>query len=323
LISEISAIELSLLGLIQTGFPLEARPFARLAGRLGTSENVIIDELTGLKRRKLVREIGPVICPQALGFQTTLVAMTVTVENLETAENRIACHPGISHAYIRENDLNLWVTLATPADGDPAATVRDLGQACGADCAISFPAVKTYKLKALFGAAADTVSPDVPAVAGSLTLTELDRRVINTVQQDLPVEPEPFSGMAAEAGLETAEFLAMTEALKSRGFIRRYGANINHRKAGYAANAMACWRAPEEILDRIGRILAARREVSHCYSRRSDPRWPYNLYAMIHASSHEECCAVADRVTADSQIGEAKLLFSSREIKKARNRYYV
>ncbi|WP_145925563.1 Lrp/AsnC family transcriptional regulator [Dehalogenimonas formicexedens] len=314
-------VEIRLLGLVQADFPLETRPFACLAEILGATESQIIGDISDLKARRLIREIGPVVCPQALGFQTTLVAMKVKAENLETAENSIANNPGISHAYIRENFFNLWVTLAVPVETDLDFAVQELGLACGADDAISLAAIKTYKLKALFGTAADTVSPDAPAVANRLALTGLERRVINAIQRDLPVEPEPFNAMATEAGLETTELLAMVDALKSRGVIRRYGANINHRKAGYAANAMACWKVPADQLDEMGGTLASRREVSHCYSRRSDARWPYNLYAMIHAATKEECRGVADEVTASSDAGEPILLFSSREIKKSRNRY--
>jgi hypothetical protein len=62
--------------------------------------------------------------------------------------------------------------------------------------------------------------------------------------------------------------------------------------------------------------------VSHCYQRRRDPRWPYNLFAMIHGRSQAECEAVAEEMSADAATSPYLLLYSGVEYKKEKVPYF-
>ena len=103
--------------------------------------------------------------------------------------------------------------------------------------------------------------------------------------------------------------------------MRRYGASIEHLNVGFTANAMTCWVAPAEVVEAAGRKVAALGEVSHCYERKTDPLWPYNLFAMTHGHTREVCQAIADKISRETGLDEYVLLFSIREIKKVRVRY--
>jgi len=123
--------------------------------------------------------------------------------------------------------------------------------------------------------------------------------------------------------MSQSEFLAGCQSLLMRGVMRRFGAAINHRQAGYIANGMTCWEAPPEKLDVAADILTSQSAVSHCYERETNPWWKYNLFAMIHGQTREECIAIADRVSAQTELADYVVLFSTREIKKTRVRYQV
>ncbi|MCK5644659.1 MAG: Lrp/AsnC family transcriptional regulator, partial [Gammaproteobacteria bacterium] len=64
-------------------------------------------------------------------------------------------------------------------------------------------------------------------------------------------------------------------------------------------------------------------QVSHCYERKVNPLWQYNLFAMIHGHSKEECRKVAEKVMLESGLNNYVMLFSTREIKKTRIKYPV
>ena len=81
-----------------------------------------------------------------------------------------------------------------------------------------------------------------------------------------------------------------------QGTIRRFAAILNHREVGFRANGMVVWNCPRDRIDEIGAILASYPEVSHCYNRPAYPDWPYNLYAMVHGRSPEECESIAQRL---------------------------
>ena len=131
-----------------------------------------------------------------------------------------------------------------------------------------------------------------------------------------------------DLGLEpfSDDELSQLQALLADGTIRRFGAVVNHRRVGFAANALVLWQVPAEKLDAAGAALAAAPFVSHCYARAPQPGWPYTLYAMVHAMSKE---ALADQIRQLSASVEAAadgspehLVFETlKEYKKISMRY--
>ncbi|MFA5079103.1 MAG: Lrp/AsnC family transcriptional regulator, partial [Dehalococcoidia bacterium] len=108
-----------------------------------------------------------------------------------------------------------------------------------------------------------------------------------------------------------------------RGIIRRYGASINHRNAGFRANAMTCWKVPAGSVQKIGRLLAGDRHVSHCYERAVTGSWRYNLFAMVHSRDRNTCLEIIDKMAARTGLTDRVVLFSIKEFKKTRIIYRV
>ncbi len=98
--------------------------------------------------------------------------------------------------------------------------------------------------------------------------------------------------------------------------IRRFSATIGHRALGIVANAMIVWRVPPEAVEQVGEIMASFEEVTHCYERPSVPKWPYNLYSVVHSHSRDECRKVAAEISRKTGISDYQVLFSEREFKK-------
>ncbi len=104
--------------------------------------------------------------------------------------------------------------------------------------------------------------------------------------------------------------------LLEKRVIRRFAATIGHRALGIVANAMIVWRVPSEDVERVGGIMASFDEVTHCYERPSVPKWPYNLYSVVHSHSREECRKVAAEISRKTGVEDYQVLFSEREFKK-------
>jgi DNA-binding Lrp family transcriptional regulator len=111
--------------------------------------------------------------------------------------------------------------------------------------------------------------------------------------------------------------------MKTRKFYRRFASILRHRNAGFADNAMAVWIVPEEKAEELGPKMAAFKAVTHCYRRPTFPSWPYNVFTMIHGRSKEDCEMVAQAIRAETGLGEFKMLYSTREYKKERVRYFI
>ena len=153
-------------------------------------------------------------------------------------------------------------------------------------------------------------------------LEEKDRRIVRALADGIPFVPRPYAALAEKAGMDEAEFLSRLKALKSKGVLRRVGAVLQHRRAGFSANALCVWSVPEERLDEVGAAVSREPSVSHCYSRETAPGWPYNFYVMIHAQCREDCEAIAERISAENNLGEREMFYSVREWKKAAMRYF-
>ncbi len=168
------------------------------------------------------------------------------------------------------------------------------------------------------------IEHDSPLNTGS-KLFATDRAVINELQQDLPLIERPFDLISAKLSMNVDEFISHCQVLSQRGVMRRYSASINHNKIGFTANAMACWRVPPDMVNKVGKKVAIFPEVSHCYERQASHLWPYNLFAMIHAHTKDAGKAIAGKISAETGLdeNESVLLFSTKEIKKVRIRYKV
>jgi len=153
-------------------------------------------------------------------------------------------------------------------------------------------------------------------------LSEMDKKVILALQRDLEISPRPFREVAEYLEIGEEELLAVIRSLMARGYIRRFGATLRHQQSGYEANALVAWAVPEVDLQRIGRHLAGKRAVTHCYARRPASSWPYTLYTMIHGRTPDECVEIAAKMAAETGIHDYEMLFSETELKKTTMRYF-
>ncbi len=153
-------------------------------------------------------------------------------------------------------------------------------------------------------------------------LTELEKRIISSVQDDIDITERPYNKIAKRLGISEETFLESLKDLCERGIIRRFGATIRHQKSGFEANAMVAWKVDEERVDEVGEKLASFKQVSHCYRRNPTDKWPYNLYTMIHAKDEESCRETARKMSAETAIYTYTLLFSRKELKKTSMKYF-
>jgi len=156
----------------------------------------------------------------------------------------------------------------------------------------------------------------------AVKLTTEDKKIIREIQGDLPLTLTPFRPLAKKLGLDEEKLLQRVHDLIRRGLLRRFGAILRHQIAGFRGNAMVVWRAPEDQVEEIGRLIASHPAVSHCYLRPAHAHWPYNLYTMIHGKNNPDCRRLAAQLSKKVDLKDYRLLFSKRELKKSSMRYF-
>ena len=333
-------IDRKLLNLIQSKFPMVDRPYLELAGELEVEENEVISRLEDLKRQNVVRQISAIFDTRRLGYKTTLVAFAFEPEQLNAGALFINRHPGVSHNYAREGSYyNLWFTLAVPSDGDLQATVEWMAAETGALNFRVMPTLRFFKIGVNFDmvqqrSAAHNYSPDYSNKDGgertpapdwnqAQPVSEFDKDVIRELQEDLPLVPRPFDAMSERLGMDNTRLFALADEYQERKIMRRFSAVLHHRRSGFRANAMVVWQVPPERAEEVGMTMAQHSAVTHCYERPTFPDWPYSHFSMIHATTQEECEQIAREISEATQVTDNLLLYSTREYKKTRVRYFV
>jgi DNA-binding Lrp family transcriptional regulator len=253
----------------------------------------------------------------------------VLKDKLEQVANEVNSHPGVSHNYERNHEYNMWFTLAVPPFGDMK---RDLERMATLDGVVKYRVLPTLKLYKI-GVKLDVLNQDpsdpkpteqlkTVSEAAKFTATDLDKRFIRVLQEDIETTSEPFQKAARVLGISTGELFAKAKEYEQIGVMRRFAAILRHRDAGFSANGMVVWKVPDNKIDEVGYKLAEFPQVSHCYRRPVFSDWPFNLFSMVHARTLSAAERIAQTMSSIVKIQEYSILFSTREFKKQRVKYF-
>jgi DNA-binding Lrp family transcriptional regulator len=380
-----SELEQQILDLIQDGFPLVERPYKALAEMLNcdgeidadkkcansvVSEQEVFDAVEMRRASGVIRRIGGVYDSKKLGFISRLCAGKVptssqdfsTESHDETPMEKFATvvmgEPAITHNYIRSHEYNVWFTVIAENEAAIETVVERVCAKTKLHDVHVLSATKKYKINTVMKVEAPVDSdckkndgergesrevcrcePKVmlpPAGA----LTDADKSRIRVACGDLPHTLTPFK----DWGVSCDE---LREDLASKR-MRRFGAIIRHQNAGFAFNAMVCFRLDEnglmnsstlrhsdlEVRCTKGEksskalVLAKKHYISHCYERPTFEGFPYNLYAMMHANSADQLDQyIADCVESLNALQSTPIdyvvLSSVRELKKTSFEFFA
>ncbi len=145
-----------ILDVIQSGFPIEPRPYAVLGAELGLTESETLARVRALKQSGVIRRIGGNFQSARLGWHSTLCAAKVPEDTLDAFVQTVNAYPGVTHNYLRKHDFNVWFTFIGEDPETVQATLEEMTEATGVDI-LYLPATKLFKIKvdfAMQGAAA-------------------------------------------------------------------------------------------------------------------------------------------------------------------------
>jgi len=308
------AADFALLNGWQRHFPLEPRPFARIAERAGLDAAAVLARYRVLAAEGALSRVGAVFRPNTVGA-STLAAMCVPPEALDRVAAQVSAQPEVNHNYEREHALNLWfVATAVDAASLEAALAR-IEQLSG-HAVLRLPLLEEYHIDLGFDLADGSVPRCGPAAAGApIVLSAAERRLVETLTDGIPLVEAPYAALGAAAGLDEAQVIAILRDWLARGVVRRFGAVLRHRPLGYAANAMVVWDVPDAAVRAAGVRAAGLAQVTLCYRRaRRRPTWPFNLYCMLHGRARDEVAAAIEDVARAAGLSDypRQVLFSGR-----------
>ena len=328
LVNELDVIDKQILNDIQWSFPLVERPFLEMANKYHLTEDEVLNRTQRLKDIGIIRQISAIFDTRKLGYKSALVAFSVDNKRIDYVANEINKHPGVSHNYERNHEYNIWFTLAVSPDADMKADLDKMAALDGVKKYRVLPTLKMYKI----GVKLDMVNADAekPTPTDSVKkmegkaekISETDKEYIRQLQKDIEIIKEPFKSITNSLGISLEELFNKVKEYEKIGIMRRFAAILRHRQAGFTANGMIVWNVPEDNIDQIGLKVASFPQVSHCYRRPIYPDWEFNLFSMIHARTIDAAEKIAKEIAEIIKIDKYRILFSSREFKKERVKYF-
>ncbi len=139
---------------------------------------------------------------------------------------------------------------------------------------------------------------------------ETDRRILNRIQSDFPIEARPYLVLASELGLSEEELIRRVRRLKAKGWIRRIGGNFVPDRLGYVSTLCAA-RVPEDRLPAFIEAVNRHPGVTHNYRREN----AWNVWFTFIAPSMAEIEEKLERLRAETGVTEILNLPATRVFK--------
>ena len=118
-------------------------------------------------------------------------------------------------------------------------------------------------------------------------MDSVDARLVNCLQEGLPVCPRPFDDIAASLELSVDELLSRIQRLLDDRVLTRFGPMYNAENLG-GALSLCAMQVPLERYDEVAELVNAFPEVAHNYERDH----LLNMWFVIATEQPEQAAAV-------------------------------
>jgi len=135
-----------------------------------------------------------------------------------------------------------------------------------------------------------------------MQLNELDRKIINHWQGDVPVTSRPYAVIAQDLGVDEEMVITRLQTLLDSGVLTRFGPMYNIEKLG-GSFCLAAMSVPEKQFDEIAAKVNAHPEIAHNYQRVHK----LNMWFVIATETPEQINDVANEI--ENETGLPVLCF--------------
>ena len=122
----------------------------------------------------------------------------------------------------------------------------------------------------------------------------IDKKILNIIQKNFPLEAEPFKAVAEKIGISEEEVLDRIRRMKQEGIIRRIGAVFDSRKLGFVSRLCA-GRVPEEKLKDFIEVVNSYPGVTHNYRRNHEYNVWFTFIVPDEAALKQSLAKIRDR----------------------------
>ena len=128
---------------------------------------------------------------------------------------------------------------------------------------------------------------------------DVDRRIIKELQENFPLEMNPYEVISGNLGMSTDQLWKRVLALAESGVIRRMGFSINSRKIGYSSTLVAV-RVSQDRVDEASELISSYPQITHSYLREGT----YNIWFTVIAESRNCILAILEEIRQKLELSE-------------------
>ena len=129
------------------------------------------------------------------------------------------------------------------------------------------------------------------------TLDDIDRAILNAIQEDLPLEHRPFGVVATNLGLEEHDLLERITRMKGQGYLTRFGPFFDASAMG-GAFCLCAIAVPEDMFDVVAEQVNSYPEVAHNYQRAH----ALNMWFVLATETPEGIARIAAAIEVDTGL---------------------
>jgi DNA-binding Lrp family transcriptional regulator len=112
----------------------------------------------------------------------------------------------------------------------------------------------------------------------------MDLRILDALQDDIPLVPRPYAVLAERLGISEQVFLERVHCLRVAGIVRSIAPTLEPHVMGLAASTLVALRVPEGRVHEVAGIISSYPQVSHNFRRDH----PFTLWFTLACTSEEE-----------------------------------
>ena len=134
-------------------------------------------------------------------------------------------------------------------------------------------------------------------------MDKLDYRILDVLQNDFPLDQEPYEIISDKLKIPCEQLLERLQALMTDGVFRRIGASFDSCKLGYCSTLAAISVEPG-IVEQASEIIEKFPEITHSYLR-SDH---FNIWFTIIASDNERLENIIKEIRSALSLESSQIL---------------
>jgi len=141
-------------------------------------------------------------------------------------------------------------------------------------------------------------------------MDDLDRKIINVLQEGFPLTAEPYADVATQLGIEEKELLNRLSCLLENKILTRFGPMYNAQNLGGAFSLVAM-QVPEKDFEKVAEVVNSYAEVAHNYQRDHD----FNMWYVLATETSQQI----DEVNRDIEQRTGLKIFNMPKL----DEYYI